>query len=282
MSNDFEKHWIPDLGQKLAHLEGVLGAYLPKHTFDGGFQQGAVDADKYSFSRLRNGRRQVSNWELGCFIEIFDLARYELDYRVFLKPLNEFEKVLRQSGVGSYGSTAAEQMRELLRASVNVVEQIKISRDRRLNVGGIGAEEEEPDMPCLTPRDRVALTVPLKMSEPSDHLLLLHDFPSARSMSTLLPSLYAPEPVPVGQSIRLPQTASGYVTFPVGGKPGYRCLYAIRTDLDLTRLLELQDPENTVPEVNPQKMALFMNALKNAVLNKNRPVQIAFGEYVLT
>ena len=62
MAEDFDKHRIGDLGQKLAHLEGVLGAYLPQHTFESAVQKEALDLDKFQFSRLRSGVRMVANW----------------------------------------------------------------------------------------------------------------------------------------------------------------------------------------------------------------------------
>lgn len=34
MSTEFDKHTIPDFGRKLAHVEGIMGAYLPRYGFD--------------------------------------------------------------------------------------------------------------------------------------------------------------------------------------------------------------------------------------------------------
>ncbi len=282
MSTEFEKHTIEDFGQKLAHLEGILGAYLPKHVFDSEVQQQTIDCNKFTFSRLRSGKRKAVNWELGRFIELFDLAKFQFDYRLFLLPFDEFGQELKRAGAGSHGTTVAEQLREALRKAVNPKAEITIHRDRVLNVGGIGDIEDDPRVLQLTQRDKVTLKVPLQAATANtDHLLLLHDFPSGRATSCLMPSIFAPNPGLSGQSIRLPQSASGHFSFPVGGAGGYRCLYGIQSSTDLAAYIGLKDAPNTVPEVQAGQVAMLVDFLGNASAQEREQIYVSFGEYLL-
>ncbi|MEE3317021.1 MAG: hypothetical protein VX202_04600 [Pseudomonadota bacterium] len=282
MYSEYEKHAIEDLGQKLAHLEGVLGAYLPQEVFDSEAQQKRLKCNKYSFSRMKSGIRRASNWELSNFVEMFDLARYGLDYRVFLLAMDAFNSELKDRGVGTYGATSAEQFREVLRAQIDPTAPITIHRDKTMNVGGIGYSDPDPKVVTLTARDRVALRVPLFPSpEPARYLLLLHDFPARRSTSCLMPSEYAPDEIGSGQTLTLPQHESGLLTFPVGGETGYRCMYGIQSSVDLGTYVGLKDPTNTVPEFTPAHMAALVDFLKNASEDLKAATHVTFGEYLL-
>ena len=282
MSEEFEKHTISDLGQKLAHVEGILGAYLPSHVFDSELQQKTIDCNKYAFSRLRSGKRKAANWELARFVELFDLARHGFDYRLFLLPFEGFGDALRQAGVGSHGASAAEHLRESLRSRVDVKARIRIHRDRMLNVGGIGGAEEDAGLICLSPRDQVSITVPLN-PQASDlrYLLLLHDFPASRAMSYLMPSVFAPEQRVTGQSVRLPQSMSGYLSFPVVGTAGYRCLYGIQSETDLAAYLGLVDPASDVQDVTARQIALLVDLLTHVSAGARQTFHMSFGEYLL-
>ena len=282
MSNDFEKQYITDFGQKLSHLEGILGAYLPRRIFDAEVQQKTIDCNKFTFSRLRSGQRKAANWELGRFIELFELAQYGFDYRLFQMPFDAFSQALEQAGIGSHGATAAHRLREALRSKVAPGAEIKVERDRRLNVGGIGGFAEEPGLVCLTPRDRVTVTVPLhSRAGHHNHLLVLHDFPGGRATSCLMPSLFAPETGVTGASIRLPVPDSGYLSFPVAGTPGYRCIYGIQCAPDLIGALDLRDPADGVVEIRDQQIVLLVDYLTNARSNEQAPGFVSFGEYLL-
>jgi hypothetical protein len=282
LTADFEKHRIGDFGQKLAHLEGILGAYLPSHVFDSEEQKRAIQCDKFAFSRLKSGKRMAANHELGRFIEIFDLARHGFDYRLFLLPFDEFDRALGQAGVGSYGTTAAERLRERLRSLVDRSAEIAIRRDRPLNVGGIGYSAPETGPMILSPRDKVRLTVPLApVSTEVRHVLLLHDFPAHRAMSCLVPSVFAPDPVGAGATLRLPQDTSGYLAFPVGGLPGYRCLYAIQSGLDLGDYIGLSESDATVPDVTAAQIALLLDVVTRLSDERHDALRITFGEYLL-
>lgn len=282
MSSDFEKRSIADLGQKLSHIEGILGAYLPKHVFDGDVQQRTIDCTKYSFSRMRSGQRKAANWELARFIELFDLARFGFDYRLFFGSFEEFDAALRKAGVGSYGSSVAERLRETLREQVASDAEIKIGRDRRLNVGGIGGLENETGLLSLTQRDTVTLTVPLApMANEKSYFLLLHDFPAERAMSCLMPSVFAPEREVSGTSLRLPLVASGHISFPVGGTSGYRCLYSIQTTTDLVSYIGLEDAEHGTPDIHSRQITMLVDFLANAASAGKERIHVGFGEYLL-
>jgi hypothetical protein len=282
LSTEFEKHKIADFGQKLAHVEGVLGAYLPSHVFESDIQQKTIDCDKFAFSRLKSGKRMAANWELARFIELFDLGHYQFDYRLFLLPFEQFNQELQRAGVGSYGASAAQHLRETLRSKVDTHAKISIHRDRLLNVGGIGNLEEDASLVSVTSRDKVILRVPLQpSSDRADHVLLLHDFPANRALSCLMPSLFAPDYKVAGQSVRLPQSSSGYLSFPVGGRPGYRCFYGIQSTIDLAGYLGFQDTDSTVPQMNGGQVALLLDVLTNLSAQESAEIHVSFGEYLM-
>ena len=278
MTQDFDRHRIADFGQKLAHLEGILGAYLPRIVFDSDVQQRQIDCDKFVFSRLRNGKRMAANWELARFVELFDLARFGFDYRLFLLPFDAFSDSLRRAGVGSYGATAAHHLREALRARVDPRARISIRCGRVLGIGGIG-EEPEPGLTTLTPLDRVTLHLP--PGPVAGHLLLLHDHPAGRAMACLMPSTYAPDGKVTTQGLVLPQLRSDHSSFPVGGDPGYRCLYAVRSRIDLAQLIGLDGADSGVPDVTTGQVAVLVDLMTNAAATDGDLLHVAFGEYLL-
>jgi hypothetical protein len=282
MRNDFEKRSIPDMGQKLSHLEGILGAYLPQRVFDSDVQQKEIDCNKFAFSRLRSGQRRAANWELGRFIELFELAKFGFDYRVFFGSFEQFEADLQRAGVGSYGTPVAQRLREALRAEVSPKAEITVRRDKLLNVGGIGGFEEDAGVLCLTKRDNVTLTVPLKpVNSGQDYLLLLHDFPSDRATSCLMPSVFAPEYEVSGTSIRLPMHTSGYLSFPVNGEGGYRCLYGIQSSTNLASFIGLENADEGVLDIHSHQIALLVDYLVNAAPEERAKTHVSFGEYLL-
>lgn len=283
MADDFDKHRLADLGQKLAHLEGVLGAYLPQQTFSSELQKQALDVDKFQFSRLRSGVQKVANWQLGVFVEMFDLNCYGLDYRLFLEDFNGFDRLLKEQGVGCYGASVAGRLRERLRAKADMRVPIQIRRDRLLNVGGIGGETPAPGLVQLTSRDRVSLIVtPQRPVKDAGHFLLLHDFPRARAMSCLMPSLYAPDPLSGDGPFRLPQpTGYGDLTFPVAGDPGYRCLYGVQTATNLAAYIGLKNSADDVVDLTPPQITLLVDFLSHAAPDGSDAVHVCFGEYLM-
>lgn len=282
MTSDTDRKPLPDLGQKLAHVEGILGAYLPQYVFAGATHMRSLDCDKSSLSRLKNGKRPAGNWELARFIELYDLARHGFDYRLFRLPFADFETALRDEGVGSHGSSAAERLREALRARVLPGAAITIRRERALNIGGIGFRDDAPGPLCLTPRDRVTLTLPLQPGPArGSHLLLLHDFPGSRAMSCLMPSVFAPRQPVTGSYLMLPQPESDDLSFSVGGTPGYRCLYGIQSDMDLAAYIELKNPEATVSDIHAHQVAKLVDLLSHASAGTRDRMHLSFAEYLL-
>lgn len=282
MSIDFEKRSIEDFGQKLSHLEGLLGAYLPQRLFDSNVQQKTIDCNKFSFSRLRTGARKAANWELARFIDLFDLAKYGFDYRLFFESFTQFDAVLKQAGVGSYGASAQQQLREALRKACEPGANIKVTRDRRLNIGGIGGAEERGGILCLNSWDKVTLRLPLKPSSgEQDYMLLLHDYPDGRATSCLMPSVFAPEHEVTGTNLRLPLSSSGYLSFPVGGKSGYRCLYGIQSPTDLAACIGLKTPEFSIVDIDGHQIATLVDYLLHVSDDERLGTQVSFAEYML-
>lgn len=282
LSDDFEKRNVPDLGRKLAHLEGIMGAYLPRRVFDTTVQQRELDCDKSAFSRLLKGERKLANWEAGVLAELFGLTRFSLDYRIFSKPFEEFDLALKQASVGSYGTTAAFELRERLRKMVTEHAKIKISIDRRLNVGGIGATNDDAGILTLSSRHRVNLTIPLQtMVDDTSYLLLLHDHPAARGTSCLMPSIFAPEVRVQGKQLRLPQSVTGEISFPVSNDPGYRCLYGIQSSSNLANLIGLENADEGVLDVHERQISLLVAYLTHASRSERAQVHITFAEYVI-
>lgn len=282
LANDFDKHRIPDLGQKLAHLAGLLGAYLPQRVFTNEVQKQTIDCDTSGFSRLKIGERQAANWELGRFIDLFDLSRHGFDYRLFLHSYEAFDTALRTAGVGSYGTSVGERLREALRSRVDPRARITIRSDMPMNVGGIGHVEDDNNIPTLTSQSRVSLRVPLYPSPPEgSYILLLHDFPAVRGTSCLMPSPFAPDQPVTGQVLGLPQASSGLLSFPVGGAPGYRCLYGIQSEIDLADYIGLQDTDAEVQDLHAGQVAQLADLLSNAAAPLRDRIHLSFGEYLL-
>ena len=282
MSDDFEKHAMPDFGRKLAHLEGILGAYLPKRVFSSAVQQKCIDCTKSTFTRICSGQRKVANWELGRFVELFELGRHGFDYRLFLLSFEEFDAALRSRGVGSFGVSARFRLRELLRSHVDSSSPIRIMRDRRLNVGGIGGTETEDGIMCLTAWHSVSLTIPLELAAgESAYMLLLHDFPDGRATSCLMPSSYAPEHRVSTQTLRLPQPSSGFLSFPVHGVSGYRCLYGIQSKTDLAAYVGLQGATDMVADIDNHQIAMLVDFLGNVSAHERAQTRVTFTEYIL-
>ncbi|MEL6960367.1 MAG: hypothetical protein AAGL89_15590 [Pseudomonadota bacterium] len=282
MSSEFDKHLIPDMAQKLSHLEGVLGAYLPSHVFTSGEQIRVIDGTKYALSRLRSGERRAANWELGRLAELFSLPKYGLDYRLFLRPYDEFEAALSAAAVGSYGATAALRLREELFNRCDPNAEITITRDARLGPGGIGHQDSLDGLIVLTHRDKISLNIPLLGSNSgSDHVLLLNDFPDMRVMTCLMPSIYAPENGVRGDRLRVPTHESGYDKLPVGGKPGYMRLYAVQTSTDLAAYLGLHDAEHQLMDLDSEQTARLMDFVLNSTEFSDGKARIGCTEYLL-
>jgi hypothetical protein len=282
MDSEFENQRIEDFGEKLDHAEGLLGAYLPSRVFDSAYQKQMLECTKFSFSRLRNGRRPAMYWELGRFVDLFDLGRHGLDYRVFLRPFAQYCQALQDAGVGSHGASSNERLREVLRREITPEARISIRIEGSLAVGGIGSTPDSLGIKRLSTRDSVTLTVPLAPeAEAGTFLFVLHDFPAGREMQVLMPSRFAPVRTVHRREIRLPQPESGEPNFPVNGVPGYRCLYGIQSNIDLTDLLALAESDTTVPDIGLAEIVMLMDVLTRSSQSEVLKFRISFGEYVL-
>jgi hypothetical protein len=283
MSNiDLEKRKIPDLGEKISHLEGVMGAYLPNSSFDGKIQQKLLGCDKTVFSRMKSGQRHVANWELGRLTDHFRLSTYKLDYRVFLNDFDGFDSALREKGVGTYGDTASGQLRKALRQRIDMDHPVEIRRVRDLNVGGIGMEHEDDSLLRLRPSSQVTVSIRLTINiAVAPFLFILHDYPEGHAMSCLMPSKYAPASRVSGDILHLPLPASGLVAFPVGGRPGYRCLYAIQSSKNFPRIIGLEGPESGVVDITHDQLAQMLIILENTRNGAQGVSAVTFAEYTL-
>lgn len=279
---DLEKRKLPDLGEKISHLEGIMGAYLPSTSFDGKVQQKLLGHDKAVFSRMKSGQRHVTNWELGRLTDHFQLSTYDLDYRVFLNAFDTFETALREKGVGAYGDTASGQLRKTLRQRIIAKHPIEILNVRKLNVGGIGMEHEDDGLMKLRPSSQVTVTVRLTLDTAvAPYLIILHDFPERHAMSCLMPSKFAPASRISESILHLPLPDSGFVSFPVGGPPGYRCLYAIQSSKNFPSVLGLEEPEFGVMDITHDQLSQMLVILENAKDDAHGTSAVTFAEYTL-
>lgn len=282
VSIDFQKHTVEDLGRKLAHIEGIMGAYLPSHVFDSKELERKIDSTKFAVSRLKSGQRKAANWELGRMIDLFDLARYGFDYRLFLLSFGDFCAALKAAGVGSYGASVAGHLRDLLRESVPKGGKILIRTIRKMNVGGIGFEDDSPHLPSFRWGARVTLQVALAPpKEAGQYFMLLHDFPAGRSMACLMPSKYAPDHRITGRTLILPQLESNTESFFVGGKPGYRCFYGIQSPFDLAALLQFENASLEVPELTAGQVTVLLDVLRTLPGEHRAALRVHFAEYLL-
>lgn len=279
---DLEKRRLPDLGEKISHLEGIMGAYLPSTSFDGKVQQKLLGCDKAVFSRMKSGQRHVTNWELGRLANHFQLSTYDLDYRVFLNGFDIFDAALQEKGVGAYGDTASGQLRKTLRQRIIAKHPIEIRRVRELNVGGIGMEHEDDGLLKLRPSSEVTVSVHLTLDTAvASYLFILHDFPEGHAMSCLMPSRFAPAARVSGSLLHLPLADSGLVSFPVGGPPGYRCLYGIQSSKNFPSILGLEEPEFGVVDITHDQLSQMLIILENSKDDAHGASAVTFAEYTL-
>lgn len=211
----------PDLGKKLAHLAGVMGASVPAIYTRAGYQARQLGISDQQMSHKKRGRDAISNAELSHLVEIFSLRDIGLDYRLFLLPFDEFEAMLRKSAAGTYGLPLVQRIRKSLIDAADPKWPITICKANGLR-GGIGSDASS-GVSRLSFHDQVYLLIPI----PGDgHLLLLNDSPEEGDVSCLMPSCFAAQTEVGGNSVRIPLAADAS-TFPVGGPIGLHRLFAI-------------------------------------------------------
>ena len=96
-----------------------------------------------------------------------------------------------------------------------------------------------------------------------------------------MPSYFAPEPRLTQPNLRLPQSVSGYLSFPVGGKAGYRCLYGIQSSLDLATYIGLDNTADSVPDIQDHHVAMLVDFLGNMSAHQRAQTSVSFGEYLV-
>ena len=231
---------LPDLGRKLDHLLGIMGAYLPHDVSVDRFQARCCNTTFATFSRKRVGLAPVNTYELGALAALFQLGP-ELDYRLFYLDFEAFDQALRAARKGCYGPSPIERNRSVLRAAADPERRITIELLRPRHVGGIGGDLSSIDPPTFRVGDRVRLHVPLDPKGRDGHLYVFNDLPSRDEMACLMPSPYAPDTRVRGTSVRLPLEDVGPSSFPVSGPTDVlRRLYALWSDSPLGRFLPLE------------------------------------------
>ena len=258
-------------GAKLSFLEGIIGYRFSSEYFSGVYVAKHLNIDKTQFSRQKNGRRPIGDWELSKLIDLYRLNEYELDgqpldYKLFKQDLDKFEQVLRDARVGTYGGSSAAAARALLLEKARAQSgnlTIKLHRRKQARrAGGFGmAPAESEGVPNFDTSEQVYF----KISVPAPgHLYVLSDLIDIE-MTCLMPSCFAEDTVVRPGDTRLP-LESGF--FDVVGPPAYYRLYAIycstKIDLPWLHYDETLDEPPTVPEVRLPKLIENLKDIRKA------------------
>ena len=96
-----------------------------------------------------------------------------------------------------------------------------------------------------------------------------------------MPSVFAPETEVAGTRLRLPLNSSGHLSFPVGGKGGYRCLYGLQSPTNLARYIDLDAAEDGVLDIHDHQINMLVDFLQNVSAEERAKTHLSFAKYVL-
>ena len=264
----------PELGKKLDHLEGILGATLPSLYFVQDYQAKRLKTSPAQLSRKRNGTQNISNGELSAFIDLFHLGKH-FDYRLFQVDFGLFDESLKGSMVGTYGEPTSLRYRQLLISAADRTKTIAITLRSHWRGGGIGGDLARFEVPVFEPFDRVTLHIPL----PGDgHLLVFNDDPRTDEIACLMPSQYAPDTAARGNNLRLP-TVAEFPDLPVTGPSSFYRIYAIWSARSLVPHLPADLPLDGQPAVfSGHDLAELANSVVRSGVSQ-REYCVMFADY---
>lgn len=215
---------VADLGEKLDHLEGVLGYKFDARYFRSSYLAELCRTSPTQWSRKRGGGEAVSNFELSKLVDRFELGP-KLDYRLFRLDLDAFKAALEQAGVGTYGPRTGNRYRQMLIDAADRRKRIAICRAEDSQRGGIGRVSDASMSDArLYVGDLVYLHIPIPAA---GHLVVLNDDRKAET-HCLMPSLYAPHTAVTGNSVQVP-TSLEYPYLAVADPAGRYRIFAIWT-----------------------------------------------------
>lgn len=223
---------IPDLGERIAFLEGILGHKRELADFRNERLGGVVGAVREHFGRMRQGDAAISNGQLGRLIDFFELGP-DIDYRIFRGPFDEFERGLRENRIGTFAGVALDVACSELIALAKRPDapSMRISL-RRLNAvrrGGLGLPSEPIDLAVsLFLDDKVDMEVrpPAK-----GHLVILSHHLGV-DLTCLMPSVMAPKTDVGSRGLTVPNSPT-YEHFRVRGPCGGHRVFAVWTDKEI-------------------------------------------------
>jgi len=266
-----------DFGEKLDHLEGIIGHSLPRIYFTSSYQAlDVIKSTKAQYSRKRNGDATIARHEIGSLIDLFRLGP-KFDYTLFLLPLDEFKHALKEAGIGTYGLPLRQHFRNQLLTAAGEGNRIQFLRmPNRKSVGGIGSEPCDEAIPVFNIFDNLRI----KIKVPDDgYLLVLNDHPASDQLSILKPSRFVPfEEVDKGTVI-LPDDI-GTEAFPVGGPADFYRIFAIWWKEPIVPFLNditpnLDGTPTTIRAADLEKLVSFLGASKP----RQPRAEVVYGDY---
>lgn len=219
---------IPDLGEKISELEGILGYRRDLADFRDERLGQVVGAAREHFGRMRRGKCAIADGQLSRLIAFFELGP-NLDYQLFRTPFDEFKQRLREGHIGTYAGNPLDTSCAALVVLAKRLdaEQISMTIRRRSVVrrGGLGLASTGVDQAtALVIGDKVDLSI-----EPpcAGHLTILSHHLGIE-LTCLMPSLFAPDSAVPGKRVVVP-TSPTYECFDVTGPCGRHRIFAIWT-----------------------------------------------------
>lgn len=225
---------IPDLGEKIDFLAGILGHKRLLADFRPGRLSEVMNTDETQVSHKRCGRVAVYNSELGALIDFFRLGP-EFDFEVFHLSLDEFKLAMREARIGTYAgpsdSVARAELLSISRSSTRLnpknsklsLKLRKVGEQRR--AGGLGYADLSTR---LSPAFKLGELVVIDTNIPCrGHLVVLNDQLDLET-TCLVPSMFSETTAVAPGRLCLP-TSDDYRHFEIIAPIGDVRLYAIWT-----------------------------------------------------
>ena len=222
---------------------------------------GVVDS---VFSKLSSGKRKIKHNQLAEIAEAFLLDKKGFSSSLFLEPLEEFKKLIEESGWGSagrknagdIGQNACKWLFDAAKVDGNFDLIIK-DRDR-VRLYPPGAEEPDPIVE-VNINERVIISIGLEQPKAA---VIIARVPT-RAVYCLSPSPTSPETMlhPLNGKAIVPRTSHFWTGKDTG--PGF--MFAILTD----KPLGLQIPKPISEKFLPEMTAGHLSALKSLVAERD-------------
>lgn len=270
---------IPDLGERIAFLEGILGHRRAPGDFLNEKLGEIVGSERVNFGRMRQGEAAISNKQLADLIDFFELGGPHIDYRVFRAPFEEFERTMRENGVGTFAGVPLDVACTGLIALARRPDAPKLAVSlRRLNAvrrGGLG-------LPCEPLDPAVSLFLDdkadIKITPPAKGHLVILSHHLGIDLTCLMPSIMAPDTKVGPRALAVPSSPE-YEHFRVRGPCGRHRIFAVWSEKEIPRPWETEnETDDRLTEVSGAHADRFVSSLSKL---KVGTTAVAYRDYVV-